>query len=371
MTVLPVDSRGESSHRSPAAGYVFARRHAGMLAHRPKRSCSKLPPTPPRGPVATVLYLGHHTPRDRDIDLSAGCGFRGENLTMDVAAALQPRSCTTGPRGQRKGNFSRKRPSRPVRHSRLRPAAGRSRGLTSGDPGCTLDENLAWPVPDGPARDLVLMADSSTDNPSVPEQVRRAAEGDRQAWADLLNAHRPRLRRMVALRLHRRLQGRLDPSDVIQEAYLDATAGLAEYAARAEMPFFLWLRWLTGMRLTTLHRKHLGCQVRDAARRCRSNTARCRRRPPPSWRPSSWAATPAPAWRRSAERQRRLQEALNAMDPVDREVLVLRHFEELTNAEVARELGLQESAASKRYIRALRKLKEILAALPGGIEEFR
>ena len=70
------------------------------------------------------------------------------------------------------------------------------------------------------------MADSSTDNPSVPEQVRRAAEGDRQAWADLLNAHRPRLRRMVALRLDRRLQGRLDPSDVIQEAYLDAARRL-------------------------------------------------------------------------------------------------------------------------------------------------
>jgi RNA polymerase sigma-70 factor (ECF subfamily) len=72
-----------------------------------------------------------------------------------------------------------------------------------------------------------------------------------------------------------------------------------------------------------------------------------------------------------AERQRRLQEALNAMDLLDREVLVLRHFEELTNAEVARELHLQESAASKRYIRALHRLKEILASLPGGIEEFR
>ena len=72
-----------------------------------------------------------------------------------------------------------------------------------------------------------------------------------------------------------------------------------------------------------------------------------------------------------AERQRRLQESLNAMDPLDREVLVLRHFEELSNAEVARELHLQESAASKRYIRALHRLKEILASLPGGLEEFR
>ena len=223
-----------------------------------------------------------------------------------------------------------------------------------------------------PARDLVLMADSSTDNPSVPEQVRRAAEGDRQAWADLLNAHRPRLRRMVALRLDRRLQGRLDPSDVIQEAYLDATAGLAQYAARAEMPFFLWLRWLTGMRLATLHRKHLGCQVRDAARE-----VSLERGAMPGATSAVLAAQllgrdtrPSVAAIR-AERQRRLQEALNAMDPVDREVLVLRHFEDLTNAEVARELCLQESAASKRYIRALRKLKEILVLLPGGIEEFR
>ena len=205
-----------------------------------------------------------------------------------------------------------------------------------------------------------------------PNRLRRAAEGDRQAWADLLNAHRPRLRRMVALRLDRRLQGRLDPSDVIQEAYLDATAGLAEYAARAEMPFFLWLRWLTGMRLTTLHRKHLGCQVRDAARE-----VSLERGAMPGATSAVLAAQllgrdtrPSVAAIR-AERQRRLQEALNAMDPVDREVLVLRHFEELTNAEVARELGLQESAASKRYIRALRKLKEILVALPGGIEEFR
>jgi len=177
---------------------------------------------------------------------------------------------------------------------------------------------------------------------------------------------------MVALRLDRRLQGRLDPSDVIQEAYLDATAGLAEYAARVEMPFFLWLRWLTGMRLTTLHRKHLGCQVRDAARE-----VSLERGAMPGATSAVLAAQllgrdtrPSVAAIR-AERQRRLQEALNAMDPVDREVLVLRHFEELTNAEVARELGLQESAASKRYIRALRKLKEILVALPGGIEEFR
>ena len=84
------------------------------------------------------------------------------------------------------------------------------------------------------------MAYSPPEKPSLSEQIRRAAAGDREAWDDLFNAHRARLRRMVALRLDRRLQGRLDPSDVIQEAFLDATAGLAKFMAKQEMPFFLW-----------------------------------------------------------------------------------------------------------------------------------
>src|SRR5262245_29993230 len=110
------------------------------------------------------------------------------------------------------------------------------------------------------------MENSTTSTGTEAERIRRAASGDQHAWAELLAAHRSRLRRMVALRLDRRLQGRIDPSDVIQEAYVDATAGLGEFVQRAEMPFFLWLRWLTGMKLNAIHRKHLGCQVRDAAR---------------------------------------------------------------------------------------------------------
>jgi RNA polymerase sigma-70 factor, ECF subfamily len=126
------------------------------------------------------------------------------------------------------------------------------------------------------------------------------------------------------------------------------------------------------MSLQGVHRRHLGIQARDAGREVQLLD-----RPLPGASSAALAAQllgrdtrPSVAAIR-AERQRRLQEALNAIDPVDREVLVLRHFEELTNTEVARELGLQESAASKRYIRALRKLKEILVALPGGSEEFR
>jgi hypothetical protein len=96
--------------------------------------------------------------------------------------------------------------------------------------------------------------------------ARRAALGDQGAWAEILSAHRQRLRRIVALRLDPRLKGRIYPSDVIQEAYIAATAGLREYVERAEIPVFLWLRWMAGAKLDELHRKHLGFQIRNAGR---------------------------------------------------------------------------------------------------------
>jgi RNA polymerase sigma-70 factor, ECF subfamily len=216
------------------------------------------------------------------------------------------------------------------------------------------------------------MAQAPIDKPSLTERVRRAAAGDRAAWDDLLDEHRGRLRRMVALRLDRRLQGRLDPSDVIQEAFLDATAGLSNFVARQEMPFFLWLRWLTGLRLTTLHRQHLGRRIRDAAREVSLERAAM-----PDASSAALAAhllgrdTSASAVAIRLERKACIQEAIDALEPFDREVLILRHFEELTNAEVAHLLEIQESAASKRYVRALRRLKEALSAMPGGSVEFR
>jgi RNA polymerase sigma-70 factor (ECF subfamily) len=216
------------------------------------------------------------------------------------------------------------------------------------------------------------MVSSMTEDPGESRRILLAAGGDAQAWAALLDGHRGRLRRMVALRLDPRLRGRVDPSDVIQEAYLDATAGLPRYAERADMPFFLWLRWLTGMKLNAIHRKHLDCQVRDAAREVSID-----RGPWPEATSAALAArllgrhTSASDVAIRLERKARLEEAIEAMDPLDREVLILRHFEELTNAEAASTLQVRESASSKRYIRAVRKLKAILTAMPGGAEEFR
>jgi RNA polymerase sigma-70 factor (ECF subfamily) len=202
--------------------------------------------------------------------------------------------------------------------------------------------------------------------------VRRAAAGDEAALAQLFGHYRQRLRQMVRLRLDRRLQGRLDPSDVVQEAYLDIARRLPEYAANPTMPFFLWLRSLTGQKLIDLHRRHLGAKMRDAGQEVSLYRGAL-----PQASSVSLAAqllgrlTSASRAAIRAETQIRVQEALNTMDPLDREVLILRHFEILTNEETAQVLGIKKSAASNRYIRALKRLKDILAGLPGFGDQSR
>jgi RNA polymerase sigma-70 factor (ECF subfamily) len=194
----------------------------------------------------------------------------------------------------------------------------------------------------------------------------RVKEGDQGALAALFDRYRDRLRRMVRLRLDRRLQGRLDPSDVLQEAYLDVARRAPAYAAQPDLPVFLWLRFLTAQRLAALHRQHLGAQIRDAGQEVSLYRGAL-----PMASSVSLAAqllgrfTSVSEAAARAELQVRLQAVLNGMDPLDREILALRHFEELTNAETAEVLGLRKSAASNRYIRALKRLKEILSAMPG------
>ena len=195
--------------------------------------------------------------------------------------------------------------------------------------------------------------------------VRRATSGDEAALAALFEQARPRLRQMVRLRLDRRLQGRLDPDDVLQEAYLDFARRLPEYAADPRMPFFLWLRFLTGQKLTDVHRHHLGTRMRDARQEVSLHRGAF-----PQASSASLAArllgrlTSASRVAARAEIQLRVQEALNELDPIDREVLALRHFEQLSNDETAVVLELSKTAASNRYIRALKRLKHVLAESP-------
>jgi RNA polymerase sigma-70 factor (ECF subfamily) len=204
------------------------------------------------------------------------------------------------------------------------------------------------------------------DPPSdTPELLRRLAAGDPEAAAAVFARYRDRLRRMVVLRLDRRVQGRIDASDVLQEAYIDFAGRAAGYAANPTMPVFLWLRLLTGQRLLMLHRYHLGAEVRAAGQEVSLYRGALPHASSVSLAEQLLGRLTSPtAAAARAEMQLRLQEALNAMDPLDREVLVLRHFEELSNGETAAVLGVQKTAASNRYVRALRRLKDVLADFP-------
>jgi RNA polymerase sigma-70 factor (ECF subfamily) len=200
--------------------------------------------------------------------------------------------------------------------------------------------------------------------------LRRATAGDQDTWGALLTRHEERLRRMAAFRMDQRLQGRIDPLDVIQEAYLEATEHRAEYLRQPALPFFLWLRGIVGNKLRELHRHHLGTQMRDAGR----EVSLYRSALPEATSAALAAQLMGHATRPSeaamrAEVKVRLQEALNAMDPLDREVLALRHIEQLTPAETAQVLGIKEKAGGMRYVRAIRRLKDLLTSPPRGLSE--
>jgi RNA polymerase sigma-70 factor (ECF subfamily) len=200
------------------------------------------------------------------------------------------------------------------------------------------------------------------------ETLRQASQGDARLLEDHFTRYRARLLRMVKLRLDPRVRGRVDPSDVVQEAYLEISRKLADYLRDPNMPFFLWLRLLTGQKLALAHRQHLGVQARDAGREVSLFHG--------AYPEASSAALAAQLMGRlstpsqaavKAEVRVRVQDALNTMDPIDREVLTLRHFEQLSNSEAALILGIKETAAANRYVRALGRLRGVLIGRPGGI----
>lgn len=169
---------------------------------------------------------------------------------------------------------------------------------------------------------------------------------------------------MLRVRLDHRLQGRVDPSDVLQETFAEASQRLADYARHPSMPFFLWLRFLAVQQLLQHHRRHLGTQKRNPEQ----ERASVRGAGPDASAISlaeqvvGTMTSPSLAAARG-EAAARLADALEQMDAIDREVIVLRHFEELTNQEAAQVLGITKAACSKRYVRALGRLQEIVGSI--------
>lgn len=199
-------------------------------------------------------------------------------------------------------------------------------------------------------------------DPEIAALISRLRAGDSAALAELFDKHREKLRRMVQLRLDHRLAGRVSASDVLQEAYIDALKRVDHYFDKPDQPFFGWLRLVVGQRLADIHREHLA-QKRNAGREVPIHAGAADSACLVACLLGN-LSSPSHAATRN-EVFTRLEQALDQMDPIDREVLALRHFEELSNAETASLLGIQTAAASKRYVRALARLKQILESIPG------
>jgi RNA polymerase sigma-70 factor (ECF subfamily) len=190
----------------------------------------------------------------------------------------------------------------------------------------------------------------------------QAKAGDKPAIDALLARHREAVRRMIDLRLDPAIVQRVDASDVVQDVLLEVSRRLRDYLQNPAMPFHLWLRHIAKDHLIDAHRKHHQAQKRGVHRE--QPLAR------PAWAEQSsldlvaqlidQEPTPASAAIRR-ELERRLHEALSGLDEDDREMILMRHFEQLANQEVASALGLTEAAASMRYLRAIRRLRDLMA----------
>ena len=186
-------------------------------------------------------------------------------------------------------------------------------------------------------------------------------DGDQEALATVYSHYRERLRRIVRFRLDYRIAGRISDSDVLQETFIAAAKRLDHYTKQTEMSAFLWFRLLIGQQLIDLHRQHLEAEMRDVRKEVALQPAG------PSPHTSMAIAahligkmTAVSEMVQRAERIEKLEATLNQMDATDREVIALRHFEELSNVETAKVLGIETAAASKRYIRAMAKLAELM-----------
>lgn len=189
--------------------------------------------------------------------------------------------------------------------------------------------------------------------------------GRREALAELFDDCRERLWRIVYFRLDPRLKSRVDPDDILQDAYLDAATRLPHYNSEKQFSPFVWLRMIVGQTLVDAHRRHLGTQQRDASRETKA---------PTNGFPNATAfsltacllgdlTSPSQSVMR-AERAEKLRGIIESMSESDQETLALRHFEELSNSEIAGVLGVSSKAASIRYVRAIERLKTLLSEVP-------
>ncbi len=198
----------------------------------------------------------------------------------------------------------------------------------------------------------------SADQIDVNACLQEMKHGRGEMLARLLDHYRPRLARLVSLHKDSRLTARAESADVLQEVFLDATQQISNYLRQPDVEFYVWLRSLTMQRLAKFHRFHLQAQRRAVSRERslpeRSSVMLAQR---------LFAQVPTPSEHLKKEESRqRLQRALDSLSETDREVILMRHFEGLSNREVAQTLQIKETAATMRYGRALIRLREAIVS---------
>jgi RNA polymerase sigma-70 factor (ECF subfamily) len=208
---------------------------------------------------------------------------------------------------------------------------------------------------------------SPSIHPAMNTLLSNAARGDERAARGLLEAHRDRLRRMIATRLDRRLAPRLDPSDVVQETLADAARRLPDYLRDQPMPFYAWLARLAADRLARTHRDHVVSSVRGIGREERIDGGAQDETPPAPWADRLTANDTTPGHRLVREERRLLVAgAIERMDEADREIIGLRYLDRLAFDEIAAVLEIGLSAAKMRHLRAVERLRRLLEEL--GVE---
>ncbi|MEJ2111120.1 MAG: sigma-70 family RNA polymerase sigma factor [Acidobacteriota bacterium] len=198
------------------------------------------------------------------------------------------------------------------------------------------------------------------------EILQRAATGDKIAFEELFDRHRPRLLKIIALRMDRRIAGRVDPSDILQETYMEAFKRLPKYLKKPDMEFYNLLRWIAREKTIEFYRRHVGTRKRtirnevpltpvDSSAKLVSGLIG--RLPTPSQELAK------------AELAEMLQKAFRQLDSDEQDLILWRHFDQLSTREMAELLNITEAAAFKRYMRAVQRLRKILQDL--GAEKLR
>jgi RNA polymerase sigma-70 factor (ECF subfamily) len=195
--------------------------------------------------------------------------------------------------------------------------------------------------------------------------IERASRHEPAACQELLIRHRQRLRQMIAVRIDHRLAARLDPSDVVQEVFVEALGKMPDYLRERPLPFYPWLRQLAWERLAKLHERHIQAQKRTTTREARwvgalpdeSALALVDRLVAPGSSPSKQVLR--------QEMQGRVQAALARLTEQEREVLVMRYLEQLSIREIGAVLGITESGVKSRHLRALQRIRGLLSNYMG------